>query len=57
MLASTYKEEHPEVEVEIGGPRRGPEDYQEMLLNTKFSICPRGLHPETFRLYESLEAG
>lgn len=41
----------------VGGPRMARKQYQDVLLDSMFTIVPRGLHPETFRLYESLETG
>lgn len=34
-----------------------PSEYQELLLTSKFTICPGGHNPETFRMFEALEAG
>ena len=35
----------------------GKESYMQLLFDTRFVLCPAGNNPETFRLYESLEAG
>ena len=35
----------------------GKESYMQLLFNSQFVLCPSGNNPETFRLYESLEAG
>jgi hypothetical protein len=32
-------------------------EYRDILRSSKFVLCPRGNNPETFRLYEALEAG
>lgn len=52
-----YEQQHPEFEMMVGVPRLEGDQYREVLLDSKFTISPRGLHPETFRLYESLESG
>ena len=33
------------------------EEYVGEVLNSKFIVCPGGMNPETFRLYEALELG
>ena len=33
------------------------EEYVGEVLNSKFVVCPGGMNPETFRLYEALELG
>ena len=33
------------------------EEYISLLLNTKFTPCPRGQNVETYRFYEALECG
>jgi len=35
----------------------GPQEYQQMLLQSQCVPVPRGVHVETFRLYETLEHG
>jgi hypothetical protein len=34
-----------------------PDQYREILLTSKFTLCPAGHNPEAFRLYEACEAG
>mmetsp|Transcript_20138 Transcript_20138/g.33264 ORF Transcript_20138/g.33264 Transcript_20138/m.33264 type:complete len:466 (-) Transcript_20138:462-1859(-) len=41
-------------------PKRGyitPEQYREVLLSSKFTLCPIGHNPEAYRIYEACEAG
>jgi len=33
------------------------EDYREILLRSKFTLCPMGHNPEAYRIYEAAEAG
>lgn len=56
-LASAFQKDHPELEMIIGGPRLDSHQYRGILLGSKFTLVPRGLHPGTFRLYECLESG
>ncbi|CAN0429982.1 unnamed protein product, partial [Ectocarpus sp. 13 AM-2016] len=34
-----------------------PKEWQDLVLDSKFTICPAGRNPGTFRLWEALEGG
>ena len=34
-----------------------PEDYRKVLLNSTFTLCPSGYNPESYRIFEAVEAG
>ena len=34
-----------------------PGVYRQVLLNSSFTLCPQGHNPETFRIFEAIEAG
>lgn len=34
-----------------------PEQYREVILDSKFTLCPMGHNPEAYRIYEACEAG
>ncbi|GBG26387.1 UDP-D-xylose:ribitol-5-phosphate beta1,4-xylosyltransferase [Hondaea fermentalgiana] len=34
-----------------------PKQYREVLLDSKFTLCPMGHNPEAYRIYEACEAG
>lgn len=53
---------HPEVPISSRGRDEISKTYdasewQTLLLDSKFTICPGGHNAETFRLWEALEAG
>lgn len=52
-----YEVHHPELKMIVGPPRMNSSSFQDLLLDSQFTIAPRGLHPETFRMHEALEAG
>lgn len=56
-ITLAYERQHPELQMLVGPPRMNSSDFQQILLNSQFTITPRGLHPETFRMHEALEAG
>ncbi|CAM9342394.1 unnamed protein product [Sphacelaria rigidula] len=39
------------------GPNLDGNEYQKLLLNSTFTICPGGHNPESHRMFEALEAG
>eukprot|EP00752_Nemacystus_decipiens_P013271 g11759.t1 len=52
-----YQELHPGVQLATSGERIDARQWQDLLLDSKFTISPAGRNPETFRTWEALEAG
>lgn len=47
----------PEMPISAQSPRLDAQEWQALLLNSTFTICPGGHNAETFRMWEALEAG
>lgn len=61
-VARVYRARHTNLTVFIreGEGERAhatPSHYQRRLLGSKFTLCPGGHNPETYRMFEALEAG
>lgn len=57
-IAVEYKETLPDgIRTHVEGPHMNANSYQQLLLDSKFTLCPGGHNPETFRMFEALEAG
>ncbi|CAB1096925.1 unnamed protein product [Ectocarpus sp. CCAP 1310/34] len=56
-IASIYQLRNPGVQCATNRPSISTKAWQELVLDSKFTLCPAGRNPETFRLWEALEAG
>lgn len=58
QMATEYQEENPHVSIfsKTNGKLDTPE-YQDLLIDSQFTICPGGHNPETYRMFEALESG
>lgn len=56
VVAAFFAEHHAREEVRLVYPGVDPE-YMEHLCNSKFALCPRGNHEDTWRLHEALSCG
>ena len=56
-VAAGYVEANPDVPCHPQGGKLGATEYQNVVVDSKFTISPGGHNPETFRMYEALEAG
>lgn len=56
-LTAQYEKDHPGVRFATSNTRVDAEQWQRLLLDSKFTISPAGRNPETFRTWEALEAG
>lgn len=57
-ITNSYALKHPEVLVHLSNKNKlQPYEWQRLLQISKFTICPGGHNPETFRMFEALETG
>ncbi|CAM9787070.1 unnamed protein product [Ectocarpus sp. 12 AP-2014] len=56
-IASQYESDNPDLECATNRPHINPKEWQDLVLDSKFTICPAGRNPGTFRLWEALEGG
>jgi len=56
-IAAGYSANHPDLKCSTNGETMSPEQWQELLIDSRFTISPAGRNPETFRTWEALEAG
>lgn len=52
-----YQLQNPNLDVFVGPPELDARQWQDLLISSKFTIAPGGHNPETFRMFEALEAG
>lgn len=57
QIARDFEREHHDLPLYANGTMMNASEYQAMLLVSKFTLCPGGHNPETFRMFEALEAG
>lgn len=56
-IVDRYNKKHPEIPNKSDETETSFVEWQYLLLNSTFTICPGGHNAETFRLWEALEAG
>ncbi|CAN0079149.1 unnamed protein product [Scytosiphon promiscuus] len=56
-IANRYQESNPDVNCATNRETLHAQEWQELLLMSKFTLSPSGRNPETFRTWEALEAG
>lgn len=56
-LVEEFSKLHPEVPLSYRPGDRNWKEWQTLLLDSTFTVCPGGHNAETFRLWEALEAG
>ncbi|CAM9736768.1 unnamed protein product [Ascophyllum nodosum] len=56
-IVTDYVAQHAEVRVHLNGKNLKNYEWQQLLLRSKFTICPGGHSPETHRMFEALELG
>lgn len=56
-IAASYSTSHPDLKCATNGETVSAPQWQELLLDSRFTISPAGRNPETFRTWEALEAG
>lgn len=56
-IAARYSASNPELKCATSRETLSAEGWQELLLESRFTLSPAGRNPETFRTWEALEAG
>lgn len=57
-ITARYTDKHPDVPCATQGKKPlNAEQWQDLLLSSKFTLSPGGHNAETFRTWEALEAG
>lgn len=56
-IVKQYEMEHPTVAIHADPGRLGYNEWQDLLLSSRFTLTPGGHNPETFRMFEALETG
>lgn len=56
-IAEGYATAHPEVACRTQGEPLKATEWKDLLRDSKFTLCPGGHNPITYRIYEALEAG
>ena len=56
-IAADYVAKHAQVKAHLNGDTMQSYQWQRLLLRSKFTICPGGHNPETYRMFEALESG
>lgn len=56
-MVTRYHQQHNHLPAHVNGRRMSPEAFQQLALDTKFTLCPGGQNPETYRMFEALESG
>lgn len=55
--AKRLKQVHPDWGAYVSSNRLSSSEYRSTLLDSTLTVCPGGHNPETFRMFEALEAG
>lgn len=55
--AKSIKRTHPDWKAYVSEASINAGHYRTMLLESTLTVCPGGHNPETFRMFETLEAG
>lgn len=56
-IVEEFSNSNPEVPVSYRPGNKNSSEWQALLLDSTFTLCPGGHNPETFRMWETLEAG
>ncbi len=56
-IVEQYRESNPDVPSKAQQPKLDSDQWQALLLDSTFTLCPAGHNAETFRMWEALEAG
>lgn len=49
--------ENPHLDIHADPERLDHQQWQDLVLTSRFTLTPGGHNPETFRMFEALEAG
>lgn len=56
-IATRYATDHPSEKYAVDRTRLDAQQWRNLVMESRFTISPAGRSPETFRLWEALEAG